>query len=166
MGDGTRQPRFKALYAEHLDAVARYAARRVVAGDVHDIVSETFLVAWRRLDDVPEDALPWLFGTARRVIANRRRSAGRRRALVDKLAADPSLAWPEDADAVDERLLAAIARLPDAEREAFLLVAWDGLDPSRAAAAAGCGPGAFRMRLHRARAELKRQLVTTLEESR
>ncbi|HYP23374.1 MAG TPA: sigma factor-like helix-turn-helix DNA-binding protein, partial [Actinomycetota bacterium] len=101
---------------------------------------------------------------------NRRRSSLRLRALRDKLALQ--VATPDqDRDAVDEGLLAAITALPDAEREAFVLVAWDGLDPARAAVAAGCAPGTFRMRLHRARARLKRALgedeaTKTLEDSR
>lgn len=59
---------------------------------------------------------------------------------------------------VDERLLTAIAELPEAEREAFMLVAWDGLDPQRASRAAGCNAGTFRMRLHRARRRLKQEM--------
>ena len=170
--DERREVRFRGLYGEHLDAVARYAARRVDQTEVHDVVSETFLVAWRRLEDVPADALPWLFATARGVISNRRRSSLRRRALGTKLALQ--VATPPDApdrDAVDEALLAAIAALPDAEREAFVLVAWDGLDPARAALAAGCADGTFRMRLHRARARLRQELeadnpTKTLEDTR
>lgn len=170
--DEGREVRFHALYRAHLDAVARYAARRVDHGEVHDVVSEAFLVAWRRLDDVPADPLPWLFATARGVIANRRRSAVRRRTLGTKLAlqAASSRGVP-DRDPIDEALVAAIAALPDAEQEAFVLVAWDGLDPTRAAAAAGCAPGTFRMRLHRARARLRRELeaddaTKTLEDTR
>lgn len=168
-----RERRFRELYEEHLDGVARYAARRIAATEVHDVVSEAFLVAWRRLEDVPEDALPWLFATTRGVIANRRRSATRRRALDEKLATQvPPAPERPDRDPIDGALLEAIAALPDAEREAFMLVAWDGLDPGRAADAAGCGAGAFRMRLHRARGQLRRQLAATgraapsLEESR
>lgn len=63
-----------------------------------------------------------------------------------------------DLSEVDERLLTAIADLPEAEREAFMLVAWDGLDPQRASRAAGCTAGTFRMRLHRARRRLKQEI--------
>lgn len=141
----------------HASAVARYAARRVPPDDVHDLVADTFLTAWRRLDEVPEDAVPWLFGSARRHIANRRRSTRRRQALDVRLANEPSPSRIE-ASHVDERIVAAIGRLPEAEREAMMLVAWDGLDPKRAAKAAGCGSGTFRVRLHRARSRLKREL--------
>jgi RNA polymerase sigma factor (sigma-70 family) len=147
------------LFEDHAGRVARYAARRVEADDVQDVVSEVFLAAWRRLDDLPEDALPWLFAAARNVVANRRRSRARRRALDDKLAHAGSS--PEDGPAVlevDARLLAAIRRLPESEREAFMLVAWDGLDHARAARAAGCTPAAFRVRLHRARRRLRNEV--------
>src|SRR5688500_18602275 len=104
--DERREARFRGLYREHLAAVARYAARRVDHTEVHDVVSEAFLVAWRRLEDVPPDARPWLFATARGVIANRRRSSLRRRALGKKLALQ--VVTPPDApdrDAVDDELL-------------------------------------------------------------
>jgi RNA polymerase sigma factor (sigma-70 family) len=176
-GHDGRRRRFRVLYEEAAPAVARYAARRVAAADVHDVVAETFLVAWRRFDDVPSDSLPWLFGTARKVIANRRRSESRRRALdarlTTELASSPAQEPPSTG--VDRELLTAIAELPDSEREAFVLVAWDGLDPERAAQAAGCRAGTFRMRLHRARRRLERRLTdqqgpvevrTTLEDPR
>lgn len=157
--DAVRAQRFRVVYEDHADRVARYAARRVDPDDVLDVVSETFLVAWRRFDDVPADVLPWLFATARRVIANRRRSSGRRRALGDKLEATFERNVSLEGTTVDGRLLDAIRGLPDAEREAFMLVAWDGLDPRRASQAAGCAPGTFRMRLHRARGHLRRCLA-------
>jgi RNA polymerase sigma-70 factor (ECF subfamily) len=162
--EGRRQ-RFRVVYEDHAARVARYAARRTEADEVLDVVSETFLVAWRRFDDVPPDPLPWLLGTARRVIANRRRSSTRRRALGRKLAADAvtavERASPLDAHEVDRRLLAAIRDLPPREREAFMLVAWDDLDASRAARAAGCSAATFRMRLHRARRRLRERVAVS-----
>lgn len=157
---GSREDRFRSLYEDHADRVAGYAARRAAPADVGDVVAETFLVAWRRLDEVPRDALPWLLATARGTLANRHRAARRRRALAERLTAQPANATEHDpghAD-VDRRLLAAIAELPEAEREAFLLVAWDGLGGSRAARAAGCSAATFRMRLHRARRRLRRHV--------
>lgn len=160
--DEARAERFRGVYEQHADRVARYAARRTTADDVLDVVSETFLAAWRRFDDVPSDALPWLFATARRVIANGRRSSTRRRALRQKLVAEPGwvadVASPGDLPEVDRRLLAAIRDLPERQREAFMLVAWDGLGPSRAARAAGCSVPTFRMRFHRARHRLMTQM--------
>jgi RNA polymerase sigma-70 factor (ECF subfamily) len=155
-----RDHRFRSLYEIHASAVARYVARRVPADDIQDVVADTFLTAWRRLDQVPEDAVPWLFGTARRHIANRRRSTRRRRALDSRLA-EGAVESPQseiEIAEMDDRLVAAIRRLPAKEREALMLVAWDGLDPKRAARAAGCSGGALRVRLYRARSHLRRDL--------
>jgi Sigma-70 region 2 len=77
--------RFERLYLAHVDRAHRYALRRA-PHDAEEIVSETFLIAWRRSADVPSDALPWLLGVARRVLANRRRGEQRRAALAGELA--------------------------------------------------------------------------------
>jgi RNA polymerase sigma-70 factor (ECF subfamily) len=73
----TRNEGFESLFRDHYAAVRGYALRRAPRDMAPDVVAETFLVAWRRLDDVPADALPWLYGVARRVLANARRSADR-----------------------------------------------------------------------------------------
>ena len=99
MGDSverTREDRFEELFREHYGAVRGYALRRAARELAQDAVSETFLVAWRRLDDVPADALPWLFGVARRVLANQRRSAARSSALEQRLAATAAIAGSND----------------------------------------------------------------------
>ena len=95
-------------------------------------------------------------------MANRHRSTSRERALADKLKTSP--AWrfepspTDELQEIDQRLVSAITDLPAAEREAFLLIAWDGLNPARAAVAADCSPATFRMRLHRARKRLRQQM--------
>lgn len=145
-----------------MEQLAHYVSRRTAVSDVQDVIAETFLTAWRRFDELPTDAIPWLFVTARNVMANRHRSDQRRRTVDDKLTSEfVGSAQPEshtDLSEIDQRLVAAIARLPEAEREAFMLVAWDGLDAHRASRALGCSPATFRMRLHRARQKLKKQI--------
>ena len=85
--DVEHRTRFDALFDQHYAAVRAYVARRSsTAGVVDDVLSETFLVAWRRIDSVPTDGLPWLLGVARRVLANQRRAEARRGALVQLLA--------------------------------------------------------------------------------
>jgi RNA polymerase sigma-70 factor (ECF subfamily) len=147
----------EALFAAHYDDVLAYALRRSDGEAAQDVVAETFLVAWRRLEVVPDDALPWLYGVARRVLANQRRSDRRRDALAQRLAAH---AAPTDRPAVggDVSLLRALARLSEQDCEALMLVAWEGLDRRRAAAALGCRPGTLGVRLHRARRRLARLL--------
>ena len=160
--------RFDALFDEHYASVRAYVTRRSgTAGVVDDVLSETFLVAWRRIDSVPVDGLPWLLGVARRVLANQRRSEARRGALVDRLAGVVSRgAVAEPAGEAFGELGDAIAALSPRQREALLLVAWEGLDPQRAARVVGCAPAAFRARLYRARRVLAARLDLTLDEAR
>jgi RNA polymerase sigma factor (sigma-70 family) len=155
----TRTERFEALFRENYAAVRGYALRRAAPDAAQDVVGETFLIAWRRLEDVPNDALPWLFGVARRVLANQRRSAQRAAALEERLAASAADAGSQ-AEAVGEAdaLRSALERLSERDREALMLVAWHGLSGARAARAAGCSRSAFGVRLHRARRRLAAQL--------
>lgn len=84
----TRQARFEALFNEHYGALHRYALRRAEPALAEEVVNEAFLVAWRRLDSVPEDPLPWLYATAGHVLANRRREAARHDRRVGAAAAE------------------------------------------------------------------------------
>src|SRR3984885_3771446 len=142
--------RFDALFDQHYGAVRAYVARRsATAAVIDDVLSETFLVAWRRINSVPGDGLPWLLGVARRVLANQRRGEARRGALVGLLASMLSRGpVTEPAGEVFGELSDALAALSSREREALLLVAWEGLDPQRAARVVGCAPAAFRARLY------------------
>ncbi len=158
----TREERFEGLFREHYAAIRAYALRRAPRDVAQDVVADTFVVAWRRLDDVPADALPWLYGVARRVLANERRSVSRRAALEHRLAGDTSRLGSHDVgeglgDA--ELLRAALAALSPRHRETLMLVAWEGLSGARAARAAGCSPATFAVRLHRARARLATELA-------
>ncbi len=150
--------RFEALYDDLADRVMAYALRHVGADAAEDVVAETFLVAWRRLADVPEPALPWLLVVARNVIAHRRRSGAREARLSEQVTRLAALAapagGPEAAVADRDALLHAVARLSDADREALLLTAWDGLSAREAAAVLGCSSATFQVRLHRARRRL------------
>lgn len=161
-----RRARFEALFQAWYPRVLAYAMRRVPSGEEQDVVEETFLVAWRRLEDVPQEALPWLLAVARRVVANRKRSARRTGALHAALrhdslrrqtgAADPADIVADRADAVT-----ALQRLSARQREAILLVAWEGLDAKSAASVLGCSTLAFTLRLHRARKRFAKELAPT-----
>lgn len=153
--DEGRRARFEALYADTMPRVMGYALRRTDAEEARDVVSETFTVAWRRFDDVPEGdpALPWLLTTARKVLANHRRAAeSRMRAsLVGPRAG--TLDHPEDIVGTAS-LVQAFNALEERDREALALVAWDGLAPREAAMVVGCSAATFSVRLHRARKRL------------
>ena len=158
-----RESRFTALYEANYHRVLGYARRRSNAEDASDIAADTFTVAWRRLDEVPagEGALLWLYGTARRVLANHRRAQRRRANLVDALEAE-RLTAARAADAGEaHRVGAALAQLRDEERELLLLIAWEGLDAAGIAAVVGCSRNAARIRVHRARRHFARALAAT-----
>jgi RNA polymerase sigma-70 factor, ECF subfamily len=151
-----RRMRFEGLFRSHADAVRGYALRRTDPDDVDDVVAETFLVAWRRLDDVPANAAPWLLGVARRVLSNRRRSDRRVISLSDRLV-ERERRKP-DAATDDSDLLStievALDRLPEKEREALRLLAWEGLSTGEAAIVLRCTRATLAVRVHRARRRL------------
>lgn len=153
--------RLRTAFEEHSTRVLAYALRHVDPSTAQDVVAEVFLVAWRRIDRLPEQALPWLLVVARNTIANRRRSMSRQQRLAAHMAGMDRVVTAPGADetAMDRAaMLAALAELSTAEREALLLVAWDGLSAKDAAHVAGCSTHAFEVRLHRARARLRREL--------
>lgn len=146
--------RFAWMWQADAPRVLSYARRHVGLNDAPDVVSETFVVAWRRLSQVPEPALPWLIGTARRIIDNTRRSDRRRMALAQRVELLSALAAPGTEVSARNEALQRLAELPEHYREALLLVAWDGLNSAQAAAATGLSAAAFRKRLQRARTVL------------
>ncbi len=164
-GADDRTVAFERLFTAHYWAVRGYVLRRSPGSAIEDVVAETFLVAWRRLDSVGEDPLPWLLGVARRVLANQQRAERRRGALAARLQGvipGQSVGWEAPAE-MSAPLAAAIGSLSAREREALLLVAWEGLEPGRASRAAGCTPAAFRVRLHRARRHVADRLAATAD---
>jgi RNA polymerase sigma factor (sigma-70 family) len=145
--------RFRAMFAQHHPAIYGYAARRVGRVDANDVAAETFTVAWRRLRRVPDepDTLLWLYGVARKVVANLERSKRRTGRLIAKEAAHTREVAVE---AVPD-VVAAIGRLGDADREILLLAAWEGLTTSQIGEVIGCSSNAAAVRLHRARGRLE-----------
>jgi RNA polymerase sigma-70 factor (ECF subfamily) len=158
---GAAEARFRRLYEQQYEALLAYAARRTPdRSEAHDVVSETFLILWRRLDEAPRDnEIPlWLYGVARRVLANRRRSRIRRERLTARLTelADRT---PELDDVASARLhahttLTALQRLRGQDREVLLLAAWENLSTAEIASVLGCSENAAAIRLHRARRRL------------
>lgn len=159
---GTSAPdrirRFEALYERFAPDVLVYARRRTSAEAADDIVADVFLVAWRRFSDLPDEPRPWLLGVARRTLANHSRGARRRRALFDKLVREPA-PFSRNDSTENNRIFEALATLRELDREALMLIGWEGLQPHEAAEVIGCSPRAFRVRLHRARQRLALALV-------
>jgi RNA polymerase sigma-70 factor, ECF subfamily len=155
------QARFEALYAAHNAAVRTYVRRRVDSHDADDVVADVFVIAWRRLRDVPEESLPWLLGVARRVMANRWRGATREAALRDRMMSErprlaPSASITRESP---QGVLRALGAMREKDRETLLLVAWEGLTPAQAAEALGVSPNTFSARLSRARRRFERALA-------
>jgi RNA polymerase sigma-70 factor, ECF subfamily len=146
--------RFESVYRDYYGSLHAYARRRLPER-ADDVVAETFLVAWRRLEHLPGDPLPWLYGIARRVLADLRRGVRRQDALAERIAREPA---NELAEIPDRELASALAALPERDRELLLLVYWEDLDPAQAARVVGCSRAAAATRLWRARARLKARL--------
>jgi RNA polymerase sigma-70 factor (ECF subfamily) len=154
--------RLAALWNAYHGDVLSYALRRASPDVAADVTAAVFGVLWRRIDEPLDDPLPWLYAVARRELANHRRSDRRRGALLARLSLRrgvPTTA-PDPAERAVEGAVAraALVRLRPADREVLMLVAWEGLDPARAAAALGITEAAFAVRLHRARHRLEAQL--------
>ena len=163
------------MYRAHVRALLAYAVRRVPSpDDAADVVAETMLVAWRRRHEAPpgDEARLWLFGVARRVLANHHRGDARRLRLGDRLGRELRLQLGDMADpvdpvqAVDESLAVreALDGLDEADREILRLAAWEGLGPHEIATVMDIGAVAARSRLHRARRRLRQRLLTVASE--
>lgn len=171
MSTSERQRRFDALFASHgSDIVAYCRWRSGSASDAQDAAAEVFLTAWRRLDEVPEGdpGRVWLYATARRVLANQRRSRKRREALQERLAAAEE-SRPHEAAPIDREesfVHEALRRLGPVDREVLLLSEWEGLSPAQIAEVMGCGRVTARGRLHRARRRFRAAFEELREGSR
>ena len=158
--------RFEALYRDTYVSLLAYLLRRVSEpADAADVLAEVYLVAWRRLDAIPSgvDGRLWLFGVARRQLANHKRTLSRRDGLTERLAAElPVIVAAVTIDPPDARLTertrAALSSLSPLDREILMLIAWEELTLPQAAVALGCSLTAARVRLHRARRRFKTAL--------
>lgn len=156
--------RFAEVYERFFRQVYGYCLRRTSPDRVDDVVAETFMVAWRRIDDVPEgdSALPWLYGVAYRVLGSHFRGRSRQRRLAEKLISvgiEP-VASTEDYLVMSEestQVLDAIARLKDTDQEILKLTVWEELSHAEIADALGIGVGAVKQRALVARKNLTRE---------
>lgn len=161
MPDEERE-RFERLFDDHYDAVLGYAVTRADHFDqAKDAAAQTFLVAWRRRDEVPASPRAWLLAVTRRTLADLRRSGERQRSVGIRLALlrgpDETMRSDDPADTAVERdaVRMALSRLTDSDLEVFTLVAWERLSYPEAAKVLGCSRAGFAVRLHRARARFE-----------
>jgi RNA polymerase sigma-70 factor (ECF subfamily) len=151
--------RFVGLYDACYRRVLGYVVQHLEVDAAQDVASETFLIAWRRLPEVPEPPLPWLLAVARNLLRQQYGAATRRRRLDARIAAltseDDLLSWDAGEHVVERAAaLEAFAALPKDDIEALTLTTWHGLSPAEAATVVGCSPRAFTVRLSRARGRL------------
>ena len=157
--EDTRCERFETLVAEVVEPVRRFLARRTDPANADDVLADTLLVVWRRLDQVPDPALPWVYGVAKNCLANAERTDRRQRRVAARISVvDP----PQDAaplpDDGDARVDAALDALRPEEAELLRLWAFEQLGPTEIAEVLGVTPNAVSIRLHRARGKLLAEL--------
>jgi RNA polymerase sigma-70 factor (ECF subfamily) len=148
-----RRERFEILYRELFEPISGYVLRRVRnPEDAAEVIAETFTTLWRRLDSCPgdEEVRPWLFGVARRVLANQRRGERRRSALAERLTVEPDRSEIVSPGS-DARVGRAFVTLSEPDREVLALLAWEGLTREELSIALGVSRAVVRLRLHRAR---------------
>lgn len=145
--------RFEQIYADHREAVRAYVRRRAPEALVDDVVSETFVVCLRKIGQVPQQPLPWLYAVAWKTLANERRRQAR-------AAHSDSLSVGEPAPVGDGVLAKAFNALSERDREVLRLVAWEGLSLTDAATVLGCSGVACRVRYHRAKTRLASRLAS------
>ena len=162
---GDPEERFRSAYRAHYRQVYVYFRRRTDIESARDGCADTFLVAWRRIDDVPDgpEALPWLYGVARRVLANQWRTRKRSDRLRDRLMGFGSKPEPSPETIVVraphiQNVLDALERLRPIDREVLVLSEWEGQSHSEIATAVGCKPHAVDQRIYRAKHRLEDEL--------
>ena len=156
-----RRERFEALAAEVFEPLQRYLRRRATADEAEEAFGDTLLALWRRLDDIPPAAiLPWSYGVARRVLANRRRGSVRQRQLAERMSRlMPAWFEPDPSAAPDHpELAAALQALREGDREVLTLWAWEQLEPREIATALGVSVNAAALRLSKAKRRLAKAM--------
>lgn len=158
--DVSRRERFEALVPGLVEPLRRYLVRRTDPETAEDVLADALLVCWRRVEELPDEPLPWAYGVARNCLRNAERSVRRQERVVARvLAVDPPReAEPETETARDIELTLALSRLTQEEVELVRLWAWERLAPSEIATVLEITPNAVSIRLHRAKEKLRRLL--------
>jgi RNA polymerase sigma factor (sigma-70 family) len=165
----SRAERFERCFEQHYADIARYCARRTATPeDAEDAATDVFATAWRRLSDMPREPADrlWLFGIARRVLANAHRAERRRARLKLRLSADPPPAPvpPASAGSDAARIARALADVPASDRELLLLAGWEGLTPAEIARVVDSPAPRVSQRLSRARRRFAAALAVAGDE--
>lgn len=159
-----REARFRAVFEDTRADLSGYVSRRTVdREEAEDVLSETYAVVWRRLDDAPgaDGVRPWTFAIARNVLANSSRAHRRRSRLTQRLGAlgrPPVSVQPDTSDDRDG-ITSAFGRLRAGDRDLLTMAGVEGLDAAEMADILGCSTATLHVRLHRARGRFRAELV-------
>jgi RNA polymerase sigma-70 factor (ECF subfamily) len=159
--DDDRRALLDGWFRAYAGRVLAYLLHRTDPQTAQDVLQEVFVTAFRKADDVPQPPLGWLFGTARRLLANKHRGHRRQDQLIARLLEDASTEPDPDLAEIKEAFLTTLATLSANDRDVLVLTGWYDLTPSEAAAALGCSATTYAVRLHRAR----KRLATALDEA-
>ncbi|WP_295791897.1 RNA polymerase sigma factor [uncultured Microbacterium sp.] len=152
----TDEQDFVAFFREHHNAVLRFIERRVSDREAAaDLTMDCFEIAWRKRDPRDPFGLPWVYRTARNLIANEYRRREREGALWTHIEDHVRTLASESEPSLVRDLLEAMRALPEAEREILWLTYWEELPAAEVAIVMGMNPGAVWTRLNRARAKLR-----------
>lgn len=157
VADRDERAQFAALFEVNYPLVHAFATRRLGSDLADEVTAETFLVAWRRLEVVPAEPLPWLYGVARNIVLRQYRATARQNKAREMLMRERSAdGWRDDGERED--VWRAWERLSHADREVLALIAWDDLSVGDAARVLDVPASVFSLRLHRARRRFERHL--------
>jgi RNA polymerase sigma-70 factor, ECF subfamily len=159
----TDDEQFTELFRSLYPYLLAFARRRVGPHEAQDIAEEVLLVAWRRLDELPDEPLPWLYRAASFEISYRRRRIAkdaRLREALGRVRYRTTAPDPADEVACAADLAVAFTSLSERDQEVLRLAAWERLSPSDGAFVLGCSVAAYKVRLHRARRRLARLLIS------
>jgi RNA polymerase sigma-70 factor (ECF subfamily) len=154
-----RRERFEAIAPAVIDAVRRYLARRTDPATADDVLSETLLICWRRLDEMPEEHLPWAYGVARNCLANADRGRRRQARLAARIAVlDPPPEAMAEPAVTETDLTAVLAGMRAEDAELLRLWAWEDLSPPQIGLVLGISANAATIRLHRVKQRLRKRI--------
>lgn len=159
----SRREHFEAIAPGLIEPLRRFLARRTDAATADDVLADTLLVCWRRLDELPEEPLPWAYGVARRCLSNAQRGARRQHRVAARIAVvdPPRASVPGPGEEIDHSLSEALGQLRPEDAELLRLWAWEQLTPGEIATVLDITPNAASIRLHRAREKLRDELRKT-----
>jgi RNA polymerase sigma-70 factor (ECF subfamily) len=147
---------FNNVYRSQLAEISRFLARRVAPHEVEDLAADLFEIAWTKRDSIPQDLeLPWLYKTARYLIANHRRKSQNRARIFSMLSAPEAAPSAESIALADAGLGSAWEKLSSADRELISLWSLEGLDAKEIAVVMEISPNAAAIRLTRAKEKLR-----------